>query len=189
MNNQNTTILTSALLRSRPSKPWKGEKRWLSNQLIKGVRLYFGPPNYTLRRTTGNCPINGDRDFLTHLLTKGIIDEDYYSFLVPPSNCRTPTFYMLPKIHKEGCPSRPIISGCQSPTVALSQYLDFPLKPIVKETPSYIKDTNHFLQTVFNLQTEIKPDNILVTMDVKSLYTNILQDLGIQYCLDAMQNF
>ena len=26
-------------------------------------------------------------------------------------------------------------------------------------------------------------------MDVKSLYTNIPQDLGIQYCLEAMQNF
>ena len=26
-------------------------------------------------------------------------------------------------------------------------------------------------------------------MDVKSLYTNILQGLGIQYCLEAMQNF
>ena len=127
--------------------------------------------------------------FCTHLLTKGSIDEDCYTFLTPPSNCRTPTFYMLPKIHKEGCPGRPIISGCQSPTVALSQYLDFYLKPIVKETPSYIKDTNHFLQTVLNLQTEIKPGNILVTMDVKSLYTNIPQDLGIQYCLEAMQNF
>ena len=127
--------------------------------------------------------------FLTHLLTKGAVHEDYYSFLAPPSNCRTPTFCVLPKIHKEGCPGRPIISGCQSPTVALSQYLDFYLKPIVKETPSYIKDTNHFLQTVFNLQTEIKPGNILVTMDVKSLYTNIPQDLGMQYCLEAMQNF
>ena len=96
---------------------------------------------------------------------------------------------MLPKIHKEGCPGRPIISGCQSPTVALSQYLDFYLKPIVKETPSYIKDTNHFLQTVLSLQEQIKPGNILVTMDVKSLYTNIPQDLGIQHCLEAMQHF
>ena len=96
---------------------------------------------------------------------------------------------MLPKIHKEGCPGRPIISGCQSPTVALSQYLDFYLKPIVKETPSYIKDTNHFLQTVLSFQEQIKPGNILVTMYVKSLYTNIPQDLGIQHCLEAMQHF
>ena len=71
----------------------------------------------------------------------------------------------------------------------MSQYLDFYLKPIVKETPSYIKDTNLFLQTVLNLQEQIKPGNILVTMDVKSLYTNIPQDLGIQHCLEAMQHF
>ena len=73
--------------------------------------------------------------------------------------------------------------------MALSQYLDFYLKPIVKETPSYIKDTNHFLQTVLSLQEQIKPGNILVTMDIKSLYTNIPQDLGIQHCLEAIQHF
>ena len=127
--------------------------------------------------------------FLTHLLSKGLIDEDCYSFLAPLSTTKTPTFYMLPKIHKEGCPGRPIISGCQSPTVALSQYLDFYLKPIVKKTQSYIKDTNHFLQTILRLGEQIQPGNILITMDVKSLYTNIPQDLGTQYCLEAMQNF
>ena len=74
--------------------------------------------------------------FVTYLLSRGLIDEDCYSFLAPLTTTNTPTFYMLPKIHKEGCPGRPIISGCQSPTVALSQYLDFYLKPIVKVTPS-----------------------------------------------------
>ena len=73
--------------------------------------------------------------------------------------------------------------------MALSRCLDFYLKPIVKEIPSFIKETNHFLQTVLNLKTQIKPGNFLVTMDVKSLYTNIPQDLGIQCCLDAMDNF
>ena len=73
--------------------------------------------------------------------------------------------------------------------MALSQYLDFYLKPIVKGIPSSIKDTNHFLQTVLSLKTQIKPGNILVTMDVKSLCTNILHDLGIQCCLDDMKDF
>ena len=164
---------------------------WPTQLYIEEANRQLGDNDYYQEQVEDKIPALSMEieTFLTHLLTKGAIDEDYYSFLAPPSNCRTPTFYMLPKIHKEGCPGRPIISGCQSPTVALSQYLDFYLKPIVKETPSYIKDTNHFLRTVFNLQTEIRPGNILVTMDVKSLYTNIPQDLGIQYCLEAMQNF
>ena len=128
--------------------------------------------------------------FLSHLLYKGHIDEDFYSFLMPPANVKTPTFYLLPKMHKGGCPGRPIISGCQSPTVALSQCLDFHLKPIVKEIPYFIKDTNNFLKkNVLNLKTQINPGNFFVTKDVKSLYTNIPQNLGIQCCLDAMENF
>ena len=154
---------------------------WPTQQYIEEAYRQLEDKNYYQELAEDRTPTLSMEieTFLTHLLTKGRIDEDCYSFLTPPPNHRTPTFHMLPKIHKEKCPGRPIISGCQSPTVVLSQYLDFYLKPIVTETPSYIKDTNHFLQTILNLQTEIKPGNILVTMDVKSLYTNIPQDLGI----------
>ena len=164
---------------------------WPRQQYIEEASRQLGDKNYYEEQTEDRTPTLSMEieTFLSHLLSKGHIDEDCYSFLAPPSNFKTPTFYMLPKIHKEGCPGRPIISGCQSPTVALSQYLDFYLKPIVKEIPSFIKDTNHFLQTVFTLRDQIIPGSILVTMDVKSLYTNIPQDLGTQYCLEAMQTF
>ncbi len=95
---------------------------------------------------------------------------------------------MLPKINKPNCPGRPIIAGCSLPTRALSQYLDCYLKPIVKKIPSYIKDTNYFLQIVFGPKFNFRKGNILVTMDVKSLYTNIPQDEGIRCCLQALQN-
>ncbi len=86
---------------------------------------------------------------------------------------------MLPKIHKPNSPGQPIISGCQSPGRTLSHYLDFYLKPIFKEIPSYIKDTNNFLEIIFTLGQEANPGDYLVTLDVKSLYTNITQDDGI----------
>ena len=93
--------------------------------------------------------------------------------LIPPSPPRTPIFYLLPKIHKPGNPGRPIISGCDSPTDRLSSFVDFHLKPLCSSLPSYIKDTNHFLQTIFNLETPLPPNTIIATIDVKSLYTNI----------------
>ena len=96
-------------------------------------------------------------------------------------------FYTLPKLHKEGIPGRPIISGCNSPTEKSSQYLDFHLKPIVRNIPPYIKDTTHLLQVVLD-QKEIPDNTILVTLDVKSLCTNILHDEGINFCLNAIQN-
>jgi hypothetical protein len=53
---------------------------------------------------------------------------------------------------------------------------------------SYIKDTNHFLQTIFNITTPLPPHTILATIDVKSLYTNIPHDEGIRATLETPQS-
>ena len=54
--------------------------------------------------------------FLTHLYNEKLITRDTLDFLEPNNEVRTPVFYTLPKLHKEGIPGRPIISGCNSPT-------------------------------------------------------------------------
>ena len=103
----------------------------------------------------------------------------YLSFNSVPKAGR---FYILPKIHKQGNPGRPIISSNGHPTERISEFVDYHLNPLVQTLPSYIKDTTHFL-----LQLEQMgplPDNaILVTLDVSSLYTNIPRNEGIEACL------
>ena len=127
--------------------------------------------------------------FLKHLLHNYQIDETFFKYLTPNTKIRTPVFYLLPKIHKEGIPGRPILSGCGSPTEKLLSYLDHYLRPIVEESASYIKDTTHFLQQIFEIHTSIPPNSWLVTLDVKSLYTNIPQEEGIEACLKAILNY
>ena len=83
-------------------------------------------------------------------------------------------------------PGRPIISGCDSPTSRLSIFLDYYLKPIVSTLPFFIKDANHFLETVFDDQLTFPEGATLVTLDVRALYTNILHDEGIGACLKAI---
>ena len=90
----------------------------------------------------------------------------------------TPVFYTLPMIHKENVPGRPIISGCNSPTAKLSIYLDHYLQPILQQIPSYIKNTTHFLRILKEIDGQVPSNSILVTFDVKSLYTNIPHDEG-----------
>ena len=51
-----------------------------------------------------------------------------------------------------------------------------------------MKDTNHFLQTIFNLDTPLPPNTILATIDVKSLYTNIPHDEGIKSCPGSIRH-
>ena len=58
------------------------------------------------------------------LHTSDIIDNTTHKFLTIDNQARTPQLYLLPKIHKQDNPGRPIISGCGGPTVKLSQYAD-----------------------------------------------------------------
>ena len=125
-------------------------------------------------------------NYVKDLFKFGDIDYKTLKYLLPPSPPRIPIFYLLPKIHKPNNPGRPIISGCDSPADRLSSFIDTHLKPLCSSLPSYIKDTNHFLQTIFNITTPLPPNTILATIDVKSLYTNIPHDEGIRATLEAL---
>ena len=80
---------------------------------------------------------------------------------------RCAAFYLLPKIHKQNIPGRPVVSNVGCPTYNISKYLSNLLKPLVKKCPSYIKDTTHLLQKVNELDTTQHQVKALFTMDVK----------------------
>ena len=93
---------------------------------------------------------------------------------------RTPKLYLLPKIHKKGNPGRPVVSSIGCATSKISEYVDHHLQPVVEETASYVKDTNDFLKKLNSCAAEVDNKTFLVTMDVRSLYTNIPNDEGIR---------
>ena len=81
---------------------------------------------------------------------------------------------------------RPIVSSCESPTENISQFIDFWLQPLMKALPSYLKDT---LQLINELgEILIEPNTLLVTIDVKSLYTCIPHQEGIAACKEALSS-
>ena len=92
-------------------------------------------------------------------------------------NPRIPTFYLLPKIHKRDNPGRPIVNGIGSVKEKISAYVDTFLRKYTPRIPSYIKDTTHFLNILQH--QKIQNTDLLVTIDVKSLYTNIPHTEGI----------
>ena len=102
---------------------------------------------------------------------------------------RLPVFYGLPKIHKtfkDFPPLRPIVSGFNSCTARLSEYLDTFLKFQAKKCKSYLRDTTDFLSKLEDIKS--LPENaILVTMDVASLYTNIDHEEGAQACFENLK--
>ena len=96
-------------------------------------------------------------------------------------------FYTRPKIHKTGNPGRPVVSSVNCYTYTISKYVDFHLQPIVKNIPSYVRDTTDFLQKLDKVKN-IPNDCLLVTLDVKSLYTNIPNNEGIKAVREAYDN-
>ena len=55
--------------------------------------------------------------------------------------------------------------------------------------PSYVQDTTDFLCRIFDQNKNLPHDIILITIDVKSLYTNIPNDEGIKACIDMLKEY
>jgi len=77
------------------------------------------------------------------------------------------------------------VASYNSVTERISAFLDDKLQPIVKQLPSYVQDTNHFLELLSKVPQPLPPNTTLVTIDVTSLYTNIPHAHG----LAALEHF
>ena len=123
----------------------------------------------------------GVKEYTTRLHKDNLIASETLKYLSSNSEPKAGRFYILPKIHKQGNPGRPIISSNGQPTKRISEFVHYHLKPLVQNLPSFIKDITHFLLQLQKLGPV--PDNaLLVTLDVFSLYTNIPHNEGIDAC-------
>ena len=80
---------------------------------------------------------------------------------------------------------RPIVADCGSETDRICEFIDYFLKPLSTDHPSYIKDTYHF---VSKIRGQIVPDSaFLVTGDVTALYTNMNIDLTLNIIKETIR--
>ncbi|GJQ71005.1 hypothetical protein Trydic_g918 [Trypoxylus dichotomus] len=84
-----------------------------------------------------------------------------------PSESRPPR---LPTIHKSGNPLRPIVSTCGSSTYELAKYVAKQLAQYSGNTKSFVKNSEHFIEIL--QQHEVTKEDLLVSFDVGSLFTN-----------------
>ena len=78
---------------------------------------------------------------------------------------------------------------CGSFTERIGQYVQHHLKPLSNIHPSYLQDSPDFLRAIedeINANNLIEDGDILVTVDVSGLYTNIPQDAGIEACRNLL---
>ena len=79
------------------------------------------------------------------------------------------------------------MSGCDGPTERLSRFIDKLLQPVALKQESYLKDTTDFINYI--KKTRVPENAILVSMDVRSLYTNVPQEEGIETVCKAFDAF
>ncbi|CAJ0961286.1 unnamed protein product [Ranitomeya imitator] len=115
------------------------------------------------------------------------IDKKLKNFL-SKTDPITLVFYLLPKIHKRlfKLPGCPIVALTDSILAPLAIVLDKILTPLVKQTRSFILDTNDFLKVIKTLSS-LPFSSVLVSWDVSSLYTSITHDKGL-LAIDRLLN-
>ena len=115
-------------------------------------------------------------------LDNEIISKQEYEAMCPQG--KTPSkFYCNFKIHKPHNhipPVRAIISGSGSFLENPSKFVDFHIKDLANKHASYLQDTPDFIRKLeeVNKSGNIPLNAILVTFDVKALFTNIPQYEG-----------
>ena len=122
---------------------------------------------------------------LENFKTQGLIDSKTADSLIP-EQVRTARFYMLPKIHKPNYPGRPVISSVSSHTSEISRFVDCHMQGNVMKLKSYVEGTTDFVNKIES-QPPVPAQSLLVSMDVKSLYTNIPHKEGLEFLETSLE--
>jgi len=112
--------------------------------------------------------------------TSGFIEDFIYKRLLTTDGLLSRA-YGLPKIHKNGCPLRIIISSIDSPLHSLLNFLHKILINAVKVPSSHIKNSFELVQKLSN--TILEPNYTVISLDVVSLFTNIPMQLAVNSIL------
>ena len=130
-------------------------------------------------RDTTNSLRTSINQFLKQLLDMKLLSKIQYHNLFANS-ALIPLFYALIKIHKIGNPIRPIVSFIGSPSYKIAKFISKLLTPFTNKSPIKLQNSVDIKQKLQNVI--IPATNILISFDVKALFTSIPQNFAID-CL------
>ena len=96
---------------------------------------------------------------------------------IRPSGSCPPRIYGLPKIHKPQVLLRPIVLCIGAPSYQLSKHIASIISPLAGKTSSHVLNSKHFAGIM--REERVAADEILVSFDVTSLFTNVPTDEAV----------
>ena len=101
---------------------------------------------------------------------------------VKPSegSSRPALFYGLVKLHKPSVPLRPVVSACGTAIYNLARFLSSIIRPLVGSSGRNLKNTEDLVESM--KEVTLDEDEILVSYDVKNLFTNIPVAESVEIC-------
>ena len=121
------------------------------------------------------------RNILKSMLDKGTFHQDLYTKLLPTGS-QPGKLYGLGKVHKPGCPVRPILSAIGTPSYSLAKLLVPMLAPVTVNHLT-VKDSFSFAKEISGISSD---GLYMASFDVKSLFTNIPLDETINICTNNL---
>ncbi|XP_064464591.1 uncharacterized protein LOC135375888 [Ornithodoros turicata] len=113
---------------------------------------------------------------LRKLRTKKLITDSLYWKLFT-SDRATPKIYGLPKVHKNNCPLRPIVSFIGAPSYNVSKFLAELLAPLMYKNDRSVKNSAEFCELIRDIR--IDDGDVMMSFDVISLFTNVPIDVAL----------
>lgn len=127
---------------------------------------------------------NTNNNIVNKLFKQGHIDYKQKLQLYNTSSI-APRLYGLPKVHKENIPMRPIVSSTNVPCYKMAKHIGDILKNIIS-TELNIKNSFQLKSKLEKIR--IENNDILVSFDVISLFTNISTHLAIDIIMTQWEH-
>ena len=179
-------------LRSKPFSIIEADKNVgaciISNELKDRLTLDSLNDSNTYLKLDYN-PISNSISFINSELKKlnenKFLSNSFYKKLLVKDSAKLGAYRIMLKLHKSKFGIRPIVNCNNNITSKLCLFIDLLLKPLVRETESFLQDSQHLLQICEKIDLEAG-DYYLYSCDFESLYTNIDLSLAMDLILDTL---